>query len=307
MIRLQIENERLKRARTSEPESPCSTKLPKNAEPAPEKPANPAEAPMPRKETMAHPNKKAPAIDPSKLETQIEEPMELEEEEEEEEETDEHEEGSWKTPEDEKDQEEGLDGEPYDEEDEVAVDSESEKTAADQELEAEEERAVEAITRLEMEAQAARVRLQELRDRVKVEPKTCPEPSPKPLSALAMALKKGAEEHRLLKRGEASSHLTLASTTASMASTKVLGADNLHPSNPAALNTEPAADVASIAGNQAADPATINTSTHRKEWAKLERMMNSKGSDFPHMAQLFNGRQAANWVHSASGFPFINM
>ena len=295
MVRLQIENERLKRARTSEPGSPRSTKPPQNAEPAPAKRANPEESPMPSKETTAQPNMKAPAIDPSQLETQIEGPMEPESGEEEEEENDEHDE--------EKDQDEGVDGEPYDEEEEVAVDSDSEKAAAEQELEAEEERAVEAITRLEMEAQAARERLQELRDRAKPQL----EQTRKPLSALAMALKKGAEEHRL-KRGEASSHLTLASTTASTASTKVLGAQSLHPSNLPAQNTtipEPAAEVALVPGSvcQAADPATINTSTHRKEWAKLERMMNSKGSDFPHMAQLFNGRQAANGVHSASEVP----
>ena len=46
------------------------------------------------------------------------------------------------------------------------------------------------------------------------------------------------------------------------------------------------------------DESKVNTSTHKKEWNQLERLMNGpRGASFPHMRQLFNGKQGDTCLH----------
>ena len=284
MILLQIENEKLKRAK-HEP-----------LEAAPEPAPNPTpERPALEKKPTAKP--KPALVDPSLLETQLveegdEEGGEAEEDQDNEEDEEEDDEGD-------------LDGEPLEEGDQdqdadYTEDSETEAVASVEELQAEEERAREAIMRLEMEAREARERLQEIEEgfqKVKPSEVAKSEASGKKApSALALALKQGAAEYKL-KRAEARSNLsvpTTASTKSNPAQAKATpmfdSANDLPPTPAAMLDAGPARCSATI------EPEKINTSTHKVAWAKLDRLMNSgKASEFPHMVQLFNGRQAALW------------
>ena len=104
--------------------------------------------------------------------------------------------------------------------------------------------------------------------------------SSKPGSGVIVETREG-----LLKKVEpaeqpSKNHMALSNAIRKLKETSELGACETSSTRPS--ENDPADDI-------------INTSTHKTEWAKLDRLMKgSRGDEFPHMRALFHGKQSDN-------------
>ena len=263
----------------------------------------------------------APLVDPSQLDTQIVEEVDMDaktlvlgadDEDGEDEEEDQDEEEA-----EEEAEQDGLEME----EEEIAVDSEGEMMGDEEELAAEEQLAIESLQRAEEEAQNLRARLSEISNTV--QQRRMAKMFPDGYNAALAAAAATAPSQAVAATTPASTATTPASKATSPASTAKAGMDislvrkDGKPLSGTALalkrgvakrHLEETSTTASSAGESdvamapalstsPTPPSTlalerINTRTHKREWMQLDRLMNSgRAAEFPHMQQLFHSKQ----------------
>ena len=152
-------------------------------------------------------------------------------------------------------------------EEEVAIDSDAEDEAAE-------------LARDEEEARVALIRAEEAKRRLEaLKAKTA---NPKPSGSSEPASHSTTTTDKL---GQALSQLRR------MKEAKFEGFSDT--SSTRTPDQEAFAALNALADQTQDEALTINTSTHKKAWAKLDRLMSGpRGSDFPHMRQLFAGKQS---------------
>ena len=225
----------------------------------------------------ARPAPKPAVVDPSQLDTQVDAAMDSE--------VPPTQPSPSEVPED-----EGIDGEDYDEEEmdlpeegkpsrtkgqdedeeEAAIDSDSEKAAELEELEDDEKAAKQAIEDMKRHLEEIRAK------RAAASSSKSGDAELSSQELISRALQKKANINF--------DELSLAST----AKRPVTG--------PGSGSNQVPAIMFGVATGQAPegeiDTSKVNTSTHKKEWNQLDRLMSGpRGANFPHMRQLFNGKQ----------------